>query len=140
MPRSGFTGISYPFRVNSRGGCSMSTTSATDPSHIEESIIQILGTNYLERPMEGGDIYTTVATHLFEQNNPALQQVLKSRIVEDLSRLEKRIQCSEGDIEFTVEVDDTDGTEYLYATITYKVILYNTTFTSKVKVGEITGE
>lgn len=138
MPQSGFTGISYPFRVNSRGGCAMSTTSVTDPTHIAESIEQIFGTNYLERPMEGNHIYSTVSPLLFEPNNTALQQVLKSRMVDDLTRLEKRIECSEGDIQFIVEVED--DIEVLYANITYKVIKYQTTYTSKVRVGELSNE
>lgn len=135
MPRSGFTGISYPFRVNSRGGCSMSTTSATDPTHIIESIEQIFGTNYLERPMEGNYVYTSVSAMLFEPNDIALQQVLKTRMVADLERLEKRITCDEGDIDFEVEIED--GISVLYAKITFKVIKYDTTYTSKIKVGEL---
>ena len=113
----------------------MSTTSRTDPSHIAESIQQIFNTNYLERPMES-EIYTTVTPLLFEPNDITLQQVLKTRIVADLERLEERITCDEDGIEFVVEVED-DGTEYLYASITYKVIKYNTYYTSKIKVGEI---
>lgn len=138
MATSGFTGISYPFRVNSRGGCSMSTTSATDPSHIAESLTQIFGTNFLERPMEGGDVYTTVATLLFEPNDIALQQVLKARMVQDIARLEPRVQCAEDNIDFVVETEN--GVEYLYASITFKVIKYNTTFTKKIKVGELSHE
>lgn len=133
--QSGFTGISFPFRINSRGGVSMSTTSSTDPTHIKESIQQIFLTNFLERPMEGGDIYTTISNFLFEPNNIALQQVLKSRMVSDLIRLEPRIRCSEGDIEF--EVEESQGVQCLYAILTYRVIKYNTTYTSKIEVGEI---
>lgn len=138
MPQSGFTGISYPFRVNSRGGCAMSTTTADNPAHIVESIQQIFGTNYLERPMEGADIYTTVTTLLFEPNDLALQQVLKVRMVEDLTRLEKRIKCEEQDIEF--EVDTSEGIVTLYALITFKVIKYNTTYTAKVRIGDVSHE
>ena len=105
MPQSGFTGISYPFRISNRGGCVMSTTSRTDPSHIAESIQQIFNTNYLERPMES-EIYTTVTPLLFEPNDITLQQVLKTRIVADLERLEERITCDEDGIEFVVEVED----------------------------------
>ena len=47
MPQSGFTGISYPFRISNRGGVVMSTTSRHDPSHISESIQQIFNTNFL---------------------------------------------------------------------------------------------
>ena len=135
MPQSGFTGISYPFRINSRGGVSMSTTSATDPTHIVESIEQIFGTNYLERPMEGYEVYTSVSTLLFEPNDVALQQVLKARMVADLERLEQRIECDENDISFVVE--EEDGVQILYANISFRIIRYNTTYTSKVKVGEI---
>lgn len=137
MPESGFTGISYPFRISNRGGCVMSTTSVDDPTHIEESIEQILGTNFLERPMES-DIYTSVTSLLFEPNDVSLQQVLKNRIVDDLERLEDRIECSESDIEF--EVEEEDGVEYLYAVITYKIIKYNTYYTGRVKVGEVSNE
>ena len=137
MQQSGFTGISYPFRVNNRGGVSMSTTSATDPTHIAESIRQIFNTSFLERPMES-DIYTTVTSLLFEPNDEALQAVLKSRMVDDLERLEERVTCSENDIEFTIEIED--DVEFLYANLTYTIIKYNTSYTSKVKVGEINHE
>lgn len=139
MAQSGFTGISYPFRVTNRGGCALSTTSKTDPTHITESIQQIFNTHYLERPMEGGDIYTSVSMLLFEPNDESLQQVLKTRMVEDLERLEERIECEEDDIEFEVDVD-SNGVEYLFANITYKIIKYNTFYTSKVKVGEVSHE
>ena len=135
MPQSGYTGISYPFRVNNRGGCSMSTTSKNDPSHIAESIQQIFNTEFLERPMES-DIFSNVTTLLFEPNDISLQQVLKLRIVQDLERLEKRIECKERDIEFVVEEVESNR-ECLFVNITYKIIKYNTYFTSKIKVGEI---
>ena len=61
MKQSGYTGISYPFRINNRGGCAMSTTDTNTPTHIAESIQQILNTDFLERPMEGADIYTSVS-------------------------------------------------------------------------------
>lgn len=138
MPQSGYTGISYPFRISNRGGVVMTTTSRTDPTHIAESIQQIFITNFLERPMEP-DIYTSVTALLFEPNDTALQQVLKSRIVGDLERLETRVRCGEDDIEFEVEVDE-NGVEYLFASITYKIIKYNTYYTSKIKVGEISHE
>ena len=137
MPQSGFTGISYPFRISNRGGCVMSTTSRTDPTHIAESIQQIFNTNFLERPMEA-EIYTSVTALLYEPNDIALQQVLKTRIVDDLERLEERIECDEEGIEFEVEVED--DVEYLYAYITYNIIKYNTYYTSKVKVGEVSNE
>lgn len=134
MPQSGFTGISYPFRINARGGCTMSTTSRNDPTHIAESIQQIFNTNSLERPMEA-NIYTTVTSLLFEPDDISLQQVLKSRIINDLKRLESRVECSEDDISF--EVIEESGSNILYVNLTYKIIKYNTYYTSKLKVGEV---
>lgn len=135
MPQSGFTGISYPFRISNRGGAVTSTTSQTDPTHIVESVQQILNTNFLERPMES-DIYSTISTFLFEPNDETLKQVLKARIVSDLERLEQRIECDEEGIEFEVVLED--DMEYLYVHITYKIIKYNTYYTSKIKIGEVT--
>ena len=137
MPQSGFKGISYPFRISNRGGVVMSTTSKNDPTHIAERIQQIFNTNFLERPMEA-EIYSSVTSLLFEPNDVALQQVLKSRIVSDLERLEERIECDEDSVEFEVETED--DVEYLYAYITYKIIKYNTYYTSKIKVGEVSHE
>lgn len=134
MPTSGYKGISFPFRISSQGGVVTSTTDVNDPTHIAESIKQIFGTSFLERVMES-DIYSTVDTVLFEPNDESLQRVLKARMVADLERLEKRIELGEDDIEFTVDTES--DIEYLYATITYKVIRYQTYYTTTVKVGEI---
>lgn len=137
MPQSGYTGISYPFRISNRGGCVMSTTSRNDPTHIAESIQQIFNTGFLERPMES-QVYTTVKSLLFEPNDISLQQVLRKRIVDDLDRLEERVECDEDGVEF--EVEEEGGIEYLYVNITYKIIRYNTYYTSKIKVGEVSHE
>ena len=137
MPQSGFTGISYPFRISNRGGIVTSTTSKTDPTHIAESIQQIFLTDSLERPMESA-IYSTISPLLFEPNDETLKQVLRVRIVSDLERLEERIECDEDDIEFTVEVEN--NVEFLYAYVTYKIIKYNTYYTSKIRIGELNNE
>ena len=136
MPQSGFTGISYPFRITSRGGVAMSTTSATDPTHIKESIEQIFKTGPLERPMEGDDIYSSIYPLLFEPNDTVLQNVLRAQMVEDLQRLEPRIEVSGNNIEFVVETED-NGVEVLYANITYKVTKYQTSYVSKIDLGEV---
>lgn len=139
MPKSGYTGISYPFRITNRGGCAMSTTSRHDPTHIQESIQQIFNTHFLERPMEGGEVYSNISTLLFEPNDESLQAALRAYIVEDLTRLETRIECEEDGVEFIVDTD-SNGAECLYANITYKIIKYNTYYTSKIKVGEVINE
>lgn len=52
MGKQGFSGMSFPFRFDGRGGVAKSTTSHQDFSHIKEGIIQLLGTNIGERIME----------------------------------------------------------------------------------------
>ena len=115
----------------------MSTTSRNDPTHIAESIQQIFNTNFLERPMEA-DIYTSVTSLLFEPDDISLQQVLKSRIINDISRLESRVKCTEDDVSF--EVIKEDDNNILYVNLTYRIIKYNTYYTSKLKVGEVNYE
>ena len=134
MHKVGYKGISFPFRISNQGGVIMSTTSENDVAHIEESIKQILGTNYLERVMEP-EIYSSVSTSLFEPNDATLQQIIKNDIVEALSALDDRIEVEESGITF--EIVSEDYTEVLYATITYKVIKYQTYFSTTVKVGEL---
>lgn len=134
MPSSGFKGISYPFRINNQGGVMMSTTNKLSVPHIEESIQQILSTNFLERVMES-DFYSNIQTSLFEPNDESLQQVIKSQIVDAIERLEERVELTENDISFSV-VTESDG-EYLYATINFKVIKYQTWYTTTVKIGEV---
>lgn len=138
--RSGFTGISYPFRITNRGGVAMSTTGVDNPQHIVESIIQIFSTNYLERPMEGGEVHNTIFPHIFDPDDIALQQVLRTQMVRDLERLEPRVKCEPSDIEFVVEVDRDTKIRYLYALMTVTIIKYSTTYTARIRMGEVNNE
>lgn len=134
MHKSGYKGISFPFRISSQGGVVMTTTDYNNPTHIEESIKQILGTNYLERVMQP-DIYSRVSLALFEPNDSSLINLLKTRIVEDLERLDSRIVINEGGVELFSE--ENDGVSILYVNLTYQITSYETTFTTKAEVGEI---
>lgn len=134
MARSGFTGISFPFRISKQGGVATSTTSSTNPQHIVESIQQIFNTDYLERVMEP-DIYSDLGESLFEPNDEALQGVIKDRIVSTLNNLEDRVEVSEEDI--TLSSVEENGYSYLYANIKFKIIKYDTWYTETFKVGEI---
>lgn len=135
MGFTGFTGISFPFRVNSRGGVAMSSTSVRDVKHIDESIQQALRAGEMERPMEQ-DVTSALDTLLFEPNDLSLQAILSSTIVETLENLDPRIEVEEDDIEYAVEEDEDDNS-ILYATITYRVIKYDTYYESKVNLGEV---
>lgn len=134
MSKSGYKGISFPFRISSQGGVVMTTTDYNNPTHIEESIKQILGTNYLERVMQP-EVYSRVSSSLFEPDDSSLINLLKTRIVEDLERLDSRITIEEGGVE--VYSEEVEGVTILYVNLTYQIISYETTFTTKVEVGEI---
>lgn len=137
MPSSGYKGISFPFRIGPQGGVVMSTTSATDPTHIVESLEQIFGTHYLQRVMEA-EIYSELINVVFEPNDETLQAIAKSRIIDAIERLEDRVETTEDDIEFSIET--TEKGHFLFATITFKIIKYETWYTSKFEVGEINNE
>lgn len=134
MRKSGYKGISFPFRISSQGGVVMTTTDYSNPTHIEESIKQILSTGYLERVMQP-EVYSRVYSALFEPNDSSLINLLKTRIVEDLERLDSRIVINEGGV--TLSSKEVDGVSMLYVDLTYQIISYETTFTTKVEVGEI---
>lgn len=132
---SGYTGISFPFRINAQGGVAMSTTSKYDVQHIDESIEQILLTNRYERPMEA-NFFSRVRTSLFEPDDETLQMVIKRQIVEAIRALDDRVTLTESDISLTSKSEE-DG-EYLYATVHYKVKKYQTYYEKTLNLGEIT--
>lgn len=126
MAVTGFTGISHPFRIGSKGGVMMSTTTSEDITHINESVIQILGTRRLERSMEY-HIYSDLDERIFDQNDYTTHSLIKYQIQEAL-RLEPRIEVEKIEIEFEDNV--------IYADIFYKVILYQKYFHSgRIKIG-----
>ena len=135
MSEKGFRGISYPFRVSPKGGVVMSTTSANNFQHIDESIEQILNTNYKERPMEKA-IYSTISEVLFEPMDESLEALILSDIEETLENLEERVSLDMDNTEFYTE-EQEDGSEILYLKLTYRVLKYNTEHTMNYKVGEI---
>lgn len=70
MGKQGYSGISFPFRFNGRGGVATSTTSHNDFSHIKEGIIQLLGTNIGERIMEtnfGSEVYKIQFDSIYDE-------------------------------------------------------------------------
>lgn len=137
MPKSGFKGISFPFRISPQGGVVMSTTSKTDASHIIEGIKQLLQTDFLERPMEP-EIGANLGSTLFEPNNETLQAVIKNRIIDAIREYEDRVTVGENDIEFFTERED-EVRGYLYAEVNFYIVQYETYYSDIIKVGELNG-
>lgn len=137
MPKSGFTGISFPFRISPQGGVVMSTTGKGNPQHIMEGIKQLLQTDFLERPMEP-DFGSNLGSTLFEPNNETLKTVIKKRIIEAVENFDERVIVTEDDIEFfTEEEDELRG--YLYAEVNFYIVQYETYYEEILKVGELNG-
>lgn len=129
---NGFTGLSFPFRLNAKGGLKMSTTSPTDFSHIEESIKQILRTQIGERVME---LYfgSLLSTHIFDIADESSNSLIKHEIVEVLKQFEPRIEVATDNIQ--ISEDNSEEKNSLYITIHYKVIKYNKDTISTIRIG-----
>lgn len=125
--QTGFRGISFPFRINGKGGVAMSSTSILDVPHIIEAIEQILLTRPRERRMEY-HFKSDLDIDIFESNDSSSRSLIEHQIREALSTLEDRIEVT--------HVDITSKENKVYADITFKVLMYNTTYSSKIKVGE----
>lgn len=125
--QTGFTGISFPFRINGKGGVTMSSTSVSDVPHIIEAIEQILLTKPRERRMEY-HFKSDLDTDIFEPNDSSAKNLIEHQIREALGNLEDRIEV--------VNVDISSENNKIQADITFRVLMYNTTYSSRIKVGE----
>lgn len=129
--KKGFTGISFPFRVGVRGGIVMSSTNIQEVPHIIEAMQQILLTRPLERCMEY-HFKSDVDTVIFEPNDISSHTLIAYQVKEALRELEDRIEVK--------SVDITSRDNFVYATITFKVLMYDTVHTTELKVGEAGGK
>lgn len=129
--KNGFNGISFPFRINGTGGVQMSTTDVLDVPHIVEAMEQILLTRPYERKMEY-HFKSDLDTLIFDPNDISARNMVAYQIKQALSQLEDRIEV--------INVIVTSEGSSIYATITFRVLMYNTTYSKKIKVGEDNGK
>ena len=131
MLKSGFKGLSFPFRVSGTGGVEMSTTSVSDISHITEAIEQILLTRPRERKMEY-HFKSDLDTLIFEPNDESLKSLMVYHVEEALKELEDRIDVS--------DVDIISEDNIIYVIVTFRVLVYDTVYTKKIKVGDVNAD
>ena len=129
--KNGFNGISFPFRISGTGGVQMSTTDVLDVPHIVEAMEQILLTRPYERKMEY-HFKSDLDTLIFDPNDISARNMVAYQIKQALSQLEDRIEV--------INVIATSEGSSIYATITFRVLMYNTTYSKKIKVGEDNGK
>ena len=129
--KSGFSGLSFPFRVSGTGGIEMSTTSVSDISHITEAIEQILLTRPRERKMEY-HFKSDLDTLIFEPNDESLKSLMVYHVEEPLKELEDRIDV--------LDVDIISEDNIIYVIVTFRVLVYDTVYTKKIKVGDVNAD
>lgn len=127
MTHQSFTGISFPFRIGTKGGVVMSTTSVSDVQHIIEAMEQILLTRPMERGMEF-QFKSDIDSNIFEPDSESTKTLIAYQVEEALRELEDRVSVR------SVSIVAKDST--LYANITFTVPVYNTLYTTTLKVGE----
>ena len=129
--KNGFNGISFPFRISGTGGVQMSSTDVLDVPHIVEAMEQILLTRPYERKMEY-HFKSDLDTLIFDPNDIRARNMVAYQIKQALSQLEDRIEV--------INVIVTSEGSSIYATITFRVLMYNTTYSKKIKVGDDNGK
>ena len=104
MARVGYKGISFPFRFNNVGGVATSAVEMDNPSHILESVRQIVGTRRKERVMRpelGADADDLV----FSPQSQSGIQIAIHNIGQQVLRWEKRVDLRK------VEISRIEGLE-----------------------------
>lgn len=129
--KNGFNGISFPFRISGTGGVQMSSTDVLDVPHIVEAMEQILLTRPYERKMEY-HFKSDLDTLIFDPNDISARNMVAYQIKQALSQLEDRIEV--------INVIVTSEGSSIYATITFRVLMYNTTYSKKIRVGDDNGK
>lgn len=120
--QSSSRGISFPFRIGNKGGIVMSEVTKVNPTHINESIEQILLTSKSERVMEQ-HIGSVLDIAIFEPNEIATHNLIKYQIVEALKTQEPRITVDKESIKLTT---DKDGN--VVVDLTYEILEYSSSY------------
>ena len=90
-------GISFPFRIGGRGGVSMSGKNGTVQQHLQENVMQLLGTLEFERVMNPSKGLEDLSI-IFDTLDEASKNLAIFKITEFLALNEPRIEIVEIDI------------------------------------------
>lgn len=112
-------GLKFPFRFHRRsGGTEVSVATSQEHAHIQESILQILGTRPGERFMRS-DFGSKLKDLVFEPNDTVLRGLVRHYVIDAIKRWEKRVTIS------NVSFDESGATKdrnLLLVRISYRVI------------------
>jgi phage baseplate assembly protein W len=133
MAKTGFAGISFPFRFSGRGGVAVSTTSADDFSHIKEGLMQVIGTAVNERVFElgvGSEVYKSQFKNAWDESDTA---ILKFYVEDAVKKWDKRVEVD--NVIITPMDDELIGT-HIHVDVEFTVNKYMKSDTVSIKVEE----
>ncbi len=112
-------GLGFPFRFERRsGGALVSSATSTEHEHIQESIVQILGTGPGERFMRP-EFGSRLKSLVFEANDEVLKGLIRHTVIEAIKQWEKRVIVTA--VTFDPSPQEIDR-HVLPARISYRVI------------------
>jgi hypothetical protein len=112
-------GLKFPFRFQRRsGGAQISSATSREHEHIQESIIQILGTRPGERFMRP-EFGSRLKDLVFEANDEVLKGLIRHYVIDAVKRWEKRVVIT--DVSFDDSPQNVDS-NLLPVRISYRVI------------------
>jgi len=112
-------GLKFPFRFHRRsGGTEVSVATSREHAHIQESILQVLGTRPGERFMRP-DFGSKLKDLVFEPNDTVLRGLVRHYVIDAIKRWEKRVTVT--NVSFD-EAAATKDRNVLLVRITYRVI------------------
>ena len=94
-------GISFPFRISSKGGAAMSVANSNSVEKLVESMQQIVGISEGERCMEF-NVYSEVRSLLFSSvdTDDTILSVCEYMVKDAINRLEPRVSVNDVVIKF----------------------------------------
>lgn len=124
-------GISFPFRISSKGGAAMSVANSNSVERLVESMQQIIGTSEGERCMEF-NVYSEVRSLLFSsvENDDTIFSVCEYMVKDAINRLEPRVTVND----VVIKVDEL--TNSIIAVVNFTVNNTNSTYNTSLGLGD----
>lgn len=125
-------GISFPFRISSKGGAAMSVANSNSVEKLVESMQQIVGISEGERCMEF-NVYSEVRSLLFSSvdTDDTILSVCEYMVKDAINRLEPRVTVNDVVIKF-----DEDSNSII-AIVNFTVNNTGNTYNTSLGLGDI---
>ena len=124
-------GISFPFRISSKGGAAISVANSNSVGKLVESMQQIVGISEGERCMEF-DVYSEVRSLLFSSvdTDDTILSVCEDMVKDAINRLEPRVSVND----VVIKVDEL--TNSIIAVVNFTVNNTKDTYNTSLGLGD----